>query len=156
MALRFLDTGSVQRAITKLRSQDGSNLRTIKRLQFMDGATLRTVAAFAPAMTVSASPVEVFGTGSSSGSITVTTSTTLVTPSGGVAPYRYSWSVLGDDNPIGSVVATAPSSAITAFSMTNVEPSAFYTATVLCTVTDFSGQSANVTVTAYFNNENFS
>lgn len=97
------------------------------------------------AMTASASPTTLYkGVTTSSG----TTSSTTVTPSGGTAPYTYSWALLSGD----SMTINSPTAATTSFTKGGLGPGDWYSGTFRCTVTDSTGgtpltATADVTVT---------
>jgi hypothetical protein len=75
------------------------------------------------------------------------TGSILVTPSGGLAPYTYSWSkILG----VGTV--SSPTSAATVFTHSFMAPDTDG-GEFRCTVTDALGNTAAVDVTAYFTRE---
>lgn len=82
------------------------------------------------ALTAIASPSSVQG---SSGTATVTSSPTTVTPSGSPGPYTYSWVKVSG----GAITANSPSSATTTFSGQPLI-GGFLNATFRCTVTGSS------------------
>lgn len=87
---------------------------------------------------ITVSPAGAGGGASSSSSITVYSSYVTVTPSGGTAPYSYSWSKVSGD----AITANAPTSATTNFSA-NLAPGDFLSAVFKCAVTDAAGVSAD-------------
>jgi len=96
------------------------------------------------AMTAAASPTSLYKfTTTSSG----TTSSTTVTPTGGVSSYTYAWTKVSG----GSITAVSSSSATTTFTATSLLAGASRTAVFRCTVTDSSSPAltatADVTVT---------
>lgn len=136
--------------------------RTLQYGEAYIGGTWRTVANFSPAtpappgggtsggggggslaLSVSPTSLTVFGRFSSltSGSITVT-------PSGGLAPYTYAWSILGADAPSS---LTAPTFATTAINCIVPSEEVAYATTIQCVVTDSLGVTAtSESVTATF------
>lgn len=118
--------------------------RRLSRVEVYNGAW-KTADKFLLPVSASASPAEPNVSAWSSGSATLTTSTT-VTPSGGMAPYTYSWAKLSGS---GSVSPT--NTATTNFTAT-VAPGVFTSGVFRCTVTDSLGGSAFVDVTASFEN----
>jgi hypothetical protein len=97
------------------------------------------------AMTASASPTSLYKTGPTSSQ---TTASVTVTPSGGVSPYTYSWTLLTGD----TLTVNSPTAATTTFSMTGMISGDSFDATYRCTVTDSTGgtpltATADVTVT---------
>lgn len=137
------------RSVTRLSVRVGGVLRPLKTLKVMDNGTLRTVANFAPAMSASASPSVVGGNANGTSPATVTTNAATCTPSGGVAPFIYSWSV---DDP--SVTITNPTSASTRFTATLFDDSRSGIAT--CVVTDSLGTSATATAEYHIQHINLS
>jgi hypothetical protein len=96
-------------------------------------------------MTVSISPSPVSGSGS--GAVVQTPSVTA-TPSGGLAPYTYSWSVVSS---VGSAHIASPATASTILSMTGLSVGDNSgSAQFRCTVTDSLGATASATVNATF------
>ena len=82
----------------------------------------------------------------------ITTSDVTVTPSGGAAPYTYSWSVVSSD---GFTVynCTSSTTATTAAHAASVNPGVTDTCTIHCVVTDSLGTTATSgNVTASFTN----
>ena len=117
----------------------GGAWKQIASCQVYTGGAWKEVTGFAPAMTASISPSDavgyIFGAG------TVTSEAATCTPSGGTAPYTYSWVIL-----YGDATATNPTSASTAFSqVVNYDT---VTGSAQCTVTDANGTAA--TATCYY------
>jgi len=81
------------------------------------------------AMLASASPATLYDTGDTG---TITSGSTTVTPSGGTAPYTYSWAFQDGD----ILTVTSPTSATTTFSTSGVAEGDFRAAVYRCTVTD--------------------
>lgn len=98
---------------------------------------------------ISVTPTVVDGTDAASRSTRVTSATATVTVSGGVAPYTYAWTGVGDP-----MTATAPSSAASAFYAT-LNPQDEKTATWTCTVTDAAGFTGSVFVDVDLRNIGF-
>lgn len=87
----------------------------------------------APPMSLSLSPVTVYGVRSSVG--TCTSSATTVTVTGGVAPYTYAWSYVSGDNTMSAVVPTGVSTGFSASLTLDQEKSAVWQ----CVATDNLG-----------------
>lgn len=94
-------------------------------------------------MTLAASPT--FVSGGRAGPGSVTTGTTTATPTGGQAPYTYSWARVG----AGSGTPTAPTAATTAFTR-GMGLGETADETFRCTVTDALGATATADVDAQF------
>lgn len=156
MGITVRDLAGIDRAITGIKVRDGSLLRTILRVKVVDadGTTLRTVATFSPPMTASASPSSVEAYAFSASPATINGGPVTVTPSGGTAPYAYSWSVLSYDAPSPPTFSNATSAA-TLIVQAGVPDGEAYSATVSCTVTDAFGQTAAASVSALFANNSF-
>lgn len=97
------------------------------------------------AFSASASPTSLYKSTLTS---SATTSSTTVTPSGGTAPYTYSWAKVSGD----TVTITSPTAASTTFSKTGMVAGDTFSGTYRCTVTDSTGgtpltATADVTVT---------
>lgn len=142
MAMTLKDASGVLQTITAVQVKDGSSMRSIVRMKVMDGATLRTVATFVQPLTASA-PAGEFTR--SFDSETMTSDPVTCTPSGGLAPYTYLWTVVS-----GTVSITTPTAASTTFSKTVTTPSVQEFATVRCTVTDSAGSTATDDVALTF------
>lgn len=104
-----------------------------------------------PAMTASAYPATVNGAAATSSTVTILTSFTLATPSGGTAPYSYAWSLVTSSGGTWSIGHSTLSE--TQFVCAGVADGAGYTADFKCQVTDSDGHSAFTnTVTATVTN----
>jgi hypothetical protein len=84
------------------------------------------------AMTASASPTSLYKTGPTASQ---TTASTTVTPSGGVSPYTYAWTLLSGS----ALTVNSPTAATTTFSKTGMISGDSFDATYRCTVTDSTG-----------------
>lgn len=104
---------------------------------------------FYASLTAAASPTTVdgFDTVVAPSSSTATTNSTTVTPTGGSAPYTYSWSLVSGT----SATVNSPTSATTTFSRTvfvdNPGQQINRTGVYRCTVTDSASQTATADVT---------
>ena len=153
MTLHRITTGSISRAASgALRYTVGGwkRILRIKRLA-ADGVTWRDVATFSPPMTASASPLTVSGVAISPTPVTITTNSTVASPTGGLGPYFYAWAVLTPPS-MGTFSILSPAMATTAFRLTGVLSGSDDTAVVRCTITDTFGQTATVDVVAAFSN----
>lgn len=86
--------------------------------------------------------------GTTLGTGTAVTGSATAAPSGGTAPYTYAWSRTSYNHPTTPPTITAPTSASTAFTQTNIGTGEDYGATFRCTVTDSLGATANNSVSA--------
>lgn len=84
------------------------------------------------AMTASASPTSLYKSGPTASQ---TTASVTVTPSGGVSPYTYSWTLLTG----ATLTVNSPTAATTTFSKTGMISGDSFDATYRCTVTDSTG-----------------
>jgi hypothetical protein len=143
MTLKVRHQGAL-RTISRLSVRVGGRLRQLRTLKVMHDGELRLVANFAPPLSVSVSPNFVSGAAFplKPQAQVVTTGYATATPSGGRAPYTYSWS--GSD-------ANSPTRASTSFTRT-VPAESEIEETHTVTVTDSMGTSASASVTAIFSN----
>ena len=94
-------------------------------------------------------PASAYGAASSNTPVAISTEVIIATPSGGVAPYTYSWTRA--DGGIDSWTIIFPSSQETSFRANSVASGVIRTATFKVTVTDAQGQfvdSININATA--------
>lgn len=92
------------------------------------------------AMTASASPTSLYKTGIGANQ---TTASVTVTPTGGVSPYTYAWSLVSGD----TLTVNSPTAATTTFSVTGLNSGDIASALYRCTVTDStSGTALTATV----------
>lgn len=141
-------SGGVNRTATSIKIKVSGVLRTVRSIRVMSGGVLRTAYIGTSALSASASPSELSGLNSNFPDPgPATTQSTTVTPSGGVAPFTYSWALISSAD--GTPAADNPSFATTTFTQslgvgqTNI-------ATFRCTVTDSLGATATADVTANF------
>lgn len=117
----------------------------------MSGAcAAATIAGSSTAFSVAASPPVVSAYGSSGAAANLTTSSTTVTPTGGVAPYTYAWTQVGTP-PYTWVIGSA-AAATTNFTCNSLGVGNSTSEDFLCTVTDAVGAKSTVVVPAYANN----
>lgn len=143
----------------------GGSWRTLQYGEAYIGGAWRTIANFTPPSPPPPSGGGGGGGGGGSLSLTLSTisiskrarSSTLITnavtitPSGGLAPYAYAWSIIGYD-PGPTYALTAPSFATTSASASIPSSQVTYTATLQCVATDSLGVTATsdvVTATFY-------
>jgi hypothetical protein len=146
--------GGEWKTITGGQIYAGGAWRTLVAIQIYSGGTWRQVANFTPppsggtggTITVAASP-NPCGTTRSAGIITTPTCT--VTPSGGLAPYTYAWSILDG----GLATIANPTLASTTFTRSSVPPNTEIDEIARCVVTDSLGTQATATVQLFFDHE---
>lgn len=136
MPLKVLDTGNILRTITSLKIWDGGALRPLRTLKVLgtDGVSLVTVAGFAPPLSLEQPYGAVYVSGASA---QLASGPIQATPSGGVAPYTYSWGIVS-----GACTFTAPTSSVTSVNSPTLGAGDIANATVRCTCTDDAGQTA--------------
>lgn len=137
--------GGVWRQIASAQVFANGAWRSLVAVKVYAGGAWRTVANFtAPSGTfsLSASDSQIFSSGPTSSQ---TTNTVTVTPSGGLAPYTYSWVFVSRDSNA-SYSLTNAASAFTAVSATGVPAGATGTASIQCTCTDSTGLTATSAV----------
>lgn len=117
----------------------GGAWRNLTRVKVYKGGQWRDGPIFVTPLSASASPSDVSGSASSLGGTTVTSGYATATPSGGLAPFTYSWSVGG------GLTITNPASATTAFSKF-LSPTQEILTDGTCTVTDALGSTAQAIV----------
>lgn len=88
---------------------------------------LSGVALSALAVALSSTSASAFGS-----LTTLTTNAITATPTGGLGPYTFNWSVISDDG----IVATTPNASTTSFRKATTYAGYTYTGTATCTVTD--------------------
>lgn len=95
----------------------------------------------APAMKAAADPASVSGAAATAATVTIVTNQTICTPSGGNAPYSYSWAKLSDTGGTWSIGHATL--AATQFVCAGVAAGFDYSANFRCTVTDANGTVVN-------------
>ncbi len=139
-------SGNSLRAAKSLGIQQNGALTPIKTLRVQTSSGLSLVFSSSAAsssgspgpLAATVSPDTVTGQGTGLRSRTVQSNPATVTPSGGIGPYSYQWTVSA-----GQIVN--PTSATTAF-QASLPPGQQIEATASCVVTDFHGQTAAVAV----------
>lgn len=150
MSLKMLDSTSVSRSIKRLSIMDETDtLQTLEQLSIQDETNaLQPVFS---GMTVAASPDTLSATISTPfPSDAQTSNPSIATPTGGVAPYTYAWSLTDS---LGSWNIDTSSSASSYMTAVNLAPGADANASMQCMVTDSIGSTAlsNVVSASAFN-----
>jgi hypothetical protein len=149
MTLVMRDGTNTPRTISEIVIRDGTNTpRTISEIRVRDSNNVsRVIYSTAPDLSASAEPPDVFGIDYGTG--TANSNETVVTASGGAAPYTYAWTVLSHTSATPPTV-DSPTAAATTFTQTGIGPSDYVSASFQCLVTDDNGTTAPVVVTAFF------
>lgn len=148
--IKVIDLTSVDRALTAFRVIDpnGSD-RAMTQINVIDaGGVDRIVWGPASAtLAVTATPLSV--SGSCKGTGHATSGSTTASASGGTPPYTYSWAVTTYEN-VTAPTVTAPASATTNFTQTDIGYREDYTATFTVTARDSVAATATVVVSAHW------
>lgn len=104
-----------------------------------------SLVAYGAPLSATRSPTSVYGSGTGT-NITIYTASTTVTPSGGTAPYTYSWAKFGTID--ASFDATSPTAATTTFHRHGAGGDTTYSQDWRCTVTDAASNTVTVDVYA--------
>jgi hypothetical protein len=138
--LSVKDGSGTLRPLKTLKLMDtGGTVRFMKTLKVKDaGGTLRLVQTFAPPMTAAMDTGTVHGSGRTSA---VRSGAATLTPTGGLAPYTYSW-VVGT----GSASIDHATMATTTFVESGLGTGEERFSTAACTVTDAALQTASASV----------
>jgi len=144
--MRIVDSGGTKRTVKSLRIFDGTSKRRVLKIrQVKSDLTKQTIATFAVAMSAQVIPT------SASTTTGGTTNTVSATPTGGEAPFTYSWAITTAPSG-GAVTITRPTMASTAFSQ-NTALDADNTGQATVTITDSLGTTAQAVVDLSFQNE---
>ena len=131
------------RTINTAEAYVGGAWRALKYVEGYIGGAWRRIATFVLPPTLSINP----GVGGGSGSNPVTSDTVTATPSNGLAPFTYAWSVLSSTGLTGITINSA-SSASTTFTATVSGPDgSIGYLTVQCIATDAIGETASASAT---------
>lgn len=146
MPLKVVVNG-VQKDAEEMEVTAGNAQKRVVRVEAWNGSAWKLAQSFAPPISLNVSPSSVFGENNSSGVVLITSSTATATPTGGTAPYTYSWAKVSGD----TMTVTASTSASTAFRL-GVGPGDTKSATYRCTVTDKNGLTAQDSVSITLTN----
>lgn len=137
--LRLRDGGGILRTILRVRMRDsGNTLRTIQDIKMRDGgSTLRVVFTY---LSVTLNTYYVSKTQSSTTQpVSLTTSVVTGTLSGGIAPYTYTWTLVGSPE----ITIATPINLSTTFYVTAPDDGVQYEAVATLTVADANGATAD-------------
>ena len=136
------------KTVSAIKVNVGGTLRSVSRLKSNIAGALKDAGSFyTPLTALTASPTSV---SKFSLNPTVDTANVTVTPTGGQAPFTYSWVRIS-----GSGAALSATSAITKFREVFEAPDTV-SGVFRCTVTDFFGSTATADVTAEFTYQDLS
>ena len=144
MTMKIMDAGGTLRTVSSMKVMDGGSLRNVRTVKIMDAdnTTLRTVAVFASSLSLAVTP----DPAGDADYTNVQSAALLATPTGGLAPYTYSWSKVSGT----TMNLSAPTSASTFISSPPMEIGQGVQAVYRCTCTDNAGQVASDDVTVTF------
>ena len=140
--------GGIWRTITSPAVRVSGSWQPVQNAWVRVSGAWQNFYAAVTSFTASASPTFVTGLNiiSAPDDCPVTTNSTTVTPTGGVAPYTYSWAYVSGD----SATVNSPTSATTTFSrnvfINNPGQSFIRSGVYRCTVTDSASQTATADV----------
>lgn len=137
--------GSTTKDAARASVYPSTTAKRATRIEAWNGSAWKLVQSFAPPMTLAITPSGVEGSDSQAFPVFVTSDTATATPTGGVGPYTYAWSIASP------IFAQTPSAASTAFSGT-VSPGSPLSGTATCTATDSLGTTASATVVVTLRN----
>lgn len=134
--------GGSWKEVSSAQAYIGGAWRRVTRKMVYASGAWRTAVVFVPPMTVSISPALVGGYANPLKPTyqSVTTETATATPSGGLGPYTYAWTM-----------GNTPNFASTNFTAT-VPPDTEQSSTASVTVTDSLGKQAYASVEVFFSN----
>lgn len=118
------------RTMTAMYFHDGTAQRTITEAWYHDGTTARKVWPPGAALSASASPTTLSGSGTTS--IITSTGSSTCTPSGGSGSYTYAWTQVSG----ASMAAVSPTAATTQFRSNAMSPGEARVAVFRCDVND--------------------
>lgn len=133
----------------KAEAYIGGKWRQLTRAEMYIDGEWRKVLSFALPLSISTIPSAVTGTNNFSRPIKVTSDPVFSTPSGGLAPYTYAWTILN-----GGAVPSSPASASTNFTQT-VNPGSTQFSAARVTITDALGTTATADVAISLTNGGF-
>lgn len=125
----------------------GGSPRTITRVEIYKDGAWRNAARFTSTLTVSAFGVSGYNFNTNNRPARVTSDTAQATPSGGLGPYSYAWTIIS-----GSAAANSPNMAATSFSQT-VTSGVTEDSIARVTCTDSLGSVATADITVSLTNE---
>lgn len=149
MTLVIRDDANVPRTISGLFIRDDAAVsREIDELWVRDAnAVSRLVYTNASTLTLAIDPTLV--SGQSFGTGTATTEDATATPTGGVGPYTYSWTITSQSSPSACII-NAPTEQVTSFTQTGLSTGDSEVADIECEVTDSLSATATATCQAFF------
>lgn len=139
------------RSLTRAELYIGGKWRTVTRAEYWNGSSWKQAASFVPPLSVAVSPATASGSAMplKPQPQVVSTGALTATPSGGKAPFAYSWSIISHTGSLPSLGNSAVASTI---ATATVAANTDQTAIAQVTVTDALGSTASATGTFSFSN----
>lgn len=141
-----VNIGGSLKPVTSAKINVAGALKVMSRVRHNVAGALKDGASFYVALSASASPNPAYGTAVAN---PVYSSAVTVTPSGGYAPYTYSWAKIAG---VGSI--TSSTSATTTF-YASVAPDTPTDGVFRCTITDSHSSTFTIDVTCTFERSTF-
>jgi hypothetical protein len=142
-----VNVGGTLKPVVRVKANIGGTLKTVVRAKHNVAGTIKAGDTFTPALSLSVTPSSIYAVSNSS---PVISEYATATPTGGLAPYTYSWVRTSGAGSISS-----PSSSVTSFS-DSLAPDNLSSGTFTCTVTDNLGATASGVVEVEFERTSFS
>lgn len=135
------DGANIPRTVTSIQVRDVTNTaRSLSEIRVRDSNNVsRLVFSLVPPLSAEAVPSSVFGYSSTG---TATTITTTVTPTGGLPPYTYDWTLIFYNNIAAIPTVSSSTSQVVDFTQTSISPGESFYAQWQCAVTDANGSIA--------------
>lgn len=137
--------GSTTKDVARAQFYPSTSPKRVTRIEAWNGSAWKLVQSFAPPMSLSIAPASAEGEVSSPFPATVDSNVIIATPSGGIGPFSYSWSVTGP------IAVNNPTNAGCSFSAT-CNPGQTRSGTATCTATDSLGTVAVATAPVILRN----
>ena len=137
--------GSTTKDAARASVYPSTTAKRATRIEAWNGSAWKLVQSFAPPMTLAITPNGVEGITSFPFPVVVVSDSATATPTGGVGPYTYVWTISAPISP------DTPNAASTTFSAP-VSPGSPESGTATCTATDSLGTTTSATVVVTLRN----